>query len=126
MQKILILTIFLLSVSCVADRGSKQKELSDSKPNGKELFMKSCASCHATDMKMEMTAPPLGNVINKRGKEWVYNYTKNADLMLRQGDSIALQFRKEGWSLMPSYSSLSEQELDSIFAFVQREFEKKE
>ena len=123
MHKILILTIFLITVACVADNGSTKNELSDSKPNGKELFMKSCASCHAADMKGIMTAPPLGTAIRERGKDWVYNYTKNADLMLRQGDSIALQFRKEGWGRMPSYSNLSEQELDSIFAFVALKFE---
>ncbi len=123
MSKIFIITIFLATVACVEDNGSAKKELSDLKPKGKELFMENCASCHAADMKMVMTAPALGTVIRKRGKDWVYNFTKNAALMLEQGDSIALQLRKEGWGLMPSYPKLSEPELDSIFAFVALKFE---
>ncbi len=42
---------------------------------GEILFKKNCGSCHKVEM--DFTAPALAHVINRRGKEWVYGFSKS-------------------------------------------------
>lgn len=91
--------------------------------HGKQIFEKYCDSCHPPTMTSEMTAPGLGGVLDKRGKDWTYRYTRDNFKMKKEGDSIALAYQAEGWSLMPRYNNLSDGDLDSLYVYIDQVYQ---
>lgn len=127
---ILLIGVFIWSF--YSDKKSKQlvliKTEQENKSNssfkkGKKLFVKNCASCHYIGMDKVATAPALGGITKKRNKEWLYRYTRNSFKMFNEGDSIAVDLRDQGWGLMTSFPSLSDNDLNDIYFFVEKQYE---
>jgi mono/diheme cytochrome c family protein len=125
-----IFFILLLFTSCGSeqkqsptDKQTKQTASLKMNKTGESLFKKTCNSCHINTMVSEMTAPPLGGVLEKRGKAWTYAYTRNAWAMYEQGDSIAASLRAKGWGMMPTYENLSDADLDSLYAYIEYQYQ---
>ncbi|TMM50984.1 cytochrome c [Maribacter algarum] len=133
MKKLIPLLLFtFLFVSCKPDVKSVKKEVGlktetsqkDKKyEEGRSLFLINCASCHSTQMNKIMTAPALGGVTKRREKKWLYDYTRNSMEMFKNGDSIAVELRNQGWALMTSFPDLTDEKLDIIYYFVEKKFE---
>ncbi|MGK4568123.1 c-type cytochrome [Flavobacterium sp. 3HN19-14] len=130
MIKYIFSSIFLLLV-CVIFSSSKSREYSENDKfgisdsiyiKGQSIFERDCASCHFIGMNRRMTAPALGDITKLRKKDWLYNYTKNPQKMLIQGDKIAKKYRSEGWGLMPSFPNLRDSDLDAIYYFVEKRY----
>ena len=90
---------------------------------GKTLFKENCVACHHIGMHKIKTAPALGGITKKRAKEWLYNYTRNSIEMFKNGDSIAIEIRNQGWALMNSFPNLTDKNLDEIYYFVEKQYE---
>ena len=124
----LVILVFLL-LSCNSE-SSKKSHSTETVANlitinktGEALFLEYCRECHAKTMINDLTAPPLGGVMKKRGKEWTYSYTRNSQKMHEQGDSIALALRAKNWGLMPAYEELSNADLDSLYAYIEYQYQ---
>lgn len=74
-------------------------------------------------MDRDATAPALGGITKRREKKWLYQYTKNSFEMYRNGDSIALDLRNQGWALMTSFPDMKDSELDAIYYFIEKRYE---
>ncbi len=74
-------------------------------------------------MNLVSTAPALGGITKRRKKDWLYRYTKMSLEMFEEGDIKAVEIRKKGWGLMPSYPKLTNEQLDAIYFFVEKRYE---
>ena len=90
---------------------------------GKLLFKKHCKGCHSMDMKLTLTAPPLGGITKRRTKTWLYAYTRDNFAMYRNGDSIAKTLKNDRWALMTSFPNLSDKELDLMYYFIEKRYQ---
>lgn len=121
-----IITIILLTLKNQYDKKVyiKPKTTDSIYLAGEKLVSKNCISCHHRGMKDKMTAPPLGNITKRRNKKWLFSYIRNSIKMYEQGDKIAINLRKEGWGLMPSFEYLSDKQLETILHFIEKRYEK--
>ncbi|WP_422107787.1 c-type cytochrome [Winogradskyella sp.] len=102
---------------------NQKPQQSESFEKGKALFEKNCVACHYIGMDKIATAPALGGITKRRDKEWLYDYTRNSIGMFKNGDSIAIELRNQGWALMNSFPNLTDKNLDNIYHFVEMQFE---
>lgn len=87
-------------------------------PDGQALFKSNCASCHSP--LKDATGPALQGVDAKvPSKEWLHKWVHNSSALISSGDKYANEiFNKWGKIPMPPFSSLSEEEIDAIFTYV--------
>jgi len=83
---------------------------------GKKLFQANCAACHKLDKKL--IGPPLGNIADKKSKEWLYAWIKDNNALRAKGDADAVAIFKEynGMPMMP-FPQLSNKDIDKILAY---------
>ena len=53
---------------------------------------------------------------------WAF-FSTNLQLKDEQGDSIALALRAKNWGLMPAYEELSNADLDSLYAYIEYQYQ---
>ena len=83
---------------------------------GKKLFNTNCAACHKLDKKA--VGPALSGVTEKYDKEWLYNWIKNGNQMIRDGDPQAIAIWEEyNRSVMTNYPQFSNEDIDNILAY---------
>lgn len=86
---------------------------------GKELFKQNCASCHKMDSKM--IGPPLINVVDKQGRDWVKKWVSNSQELISSGDQHANEIYQEyNMMAMPSYNWLEDSDLESIITYLEQ------
>lgn len=90
--------------------------------SGKILFERKCAACHCCDLTTVLVAPALGNITRYRDSQWLRDYTRSSQSMVRQGDSLATCLW-ERWKpiLMPDFRELSDPDLAAIYAWIESE-----
>lgn len=107
MKKLLLLLVFLSS-----NLYSQEVE------KGKTIFEQNCKSCHAMDKKL--VGPPLQDVVETQGREWVSKWISNSQLLIESGDAHANEIYKEyNQMAMPSYSFLSKDELSALVDYLE-------
>jgi len=89
---------------------------------GKQLFKSNCASCHAKNMKSQLTGPALGGVEarwNDYPKEDLYNWIKNSAKLIQEGHPKALEVWKE-WDKKPmnSFPNLKDDEIAALLDYI--------
>lgn len=97
--------------------------------NGKKLFKAKCASCHANNMKSDLTGPALGGVEERWAeypREDLYSWIRNSQALIGAGHPRA----KELWSqwkpvIMNNFLELSDQDMEDLLAYVKYQYEKK-
>ncbi len=94
---------------------------------GKNLFRNYCATCHAKDMKTNLTGPALGGTLERWGeypKEDLYQWIRNAPQMIAQGHPRA-ELLWEEWkpTQMNAFPNLTDQEINNILAYVNCTYE---
>lgn len=86
---------------------------------GKELFKQNCAACHKMDSKM--IGPPLINVVDKQGRDWVKRWVWNSQELISSGDQHANEIFKEyNGMAMPAYNWLDDSDLESIITYLEQ------
>ncbi len=88
--------------------------------NGEKLYSLNCEGCHANDMKENSTGPALGGITSKRNKEWLYDFTRNSQKMIEQGDRLALDIDTK-WknATMNDFPELTDEQLDDLYYYVE-------
>lgn len=88
---------------------------------GKSLFTANCASCHAKDMKSNLTGPALGGVQGRwEGREeLLYEWIRNSQKVIASGDEYAVNLYNE-WNkvMMNNFPNLDDAQIDAILAYV--------
>jgi mono/diheme cytochrome c family protein len=93
---------------------------------GKQLFEMNCSSCHRIDK--HMTAPALAHVIKKMepyvgegGITHAYDFTRNNAEVLTHDCYYQELFRQWSKTVMPVYPTLTREELDNLYGYIENE-----
>lgn len=119
----LISSRFLLLASCLFLAFSLSAE-----PNldeGKALFKNNCATCHAKNMKDNLTGPALGAVEERwESKEELYQWIRNSQAMIGDGHPYAVELWNE-WkpTVMTSFPNLTDEQIDNIMGYINGVYE---
>ncbi|WP_224491212.1 c-type cytochrome [Robertkochia flava] len=83
---------------------------------GKGLFNTYCAACHNLDRNM--TGPALRGVGDKYEREWLYEWIKNSQALIKSGDDQAVALWDQYQpSVMTAFPQLSNEDIDNIIAY---------
>lgn len=108
----------------VREKRELTQEKIDRIENGAKLFDENCASCHNKKLDEPMTGPALGRVTEFRDLDWLLPYTRNSLAMIASGDSLAINlFNGYCKVIMTSFENLSDDEILSIYEFIENESE---
>ncbi|NEV94551.1 c-type cytochrome [Psychroflexus sp. YR1-1] len=85
---------------------------------GKELFNSLCAACHKR--YKNATGPSLHRVTERREMDWLYEWIKNSQELIKSGDNQAVELYNE-WNkvAMNAFPQLSNQDINDILAYVE-------
>jgi hypothetical protein len=87
--------------------------------NGKELFGRYCATCHAVEKDMNLTAPSLVGVTARHEKQWLYDFTRNSQKMIQERDPQAIAIREECQpAVINNNLEIEDSELHDIYYYV--------
>ncbi len=83
---------------------------------GKALFNANCAACHKLYKKA--TGPALFATGDKYDREWLRNWIRDSQKMVRAGDPQAVAlFEENNKSVMTSFPALTDADIDNIIAY---------
>jgi len=91
---------------------------------GKQLFDTNCKTCHRINERL--IGPPLGHVYERAPSiEWIHDFVRNSSAVIASGDPYAVNlFNEYNKVLMTSFSSLKNEDIDNILAYIKSEDEK--
>ena len=93
---------------------------------GAELFRNQCASCHAKNMKDNLTGPALGGVRERWAEfpvEDLRSWIRNSQAMVSRGHPRAEAIWSE-WqpTVMTAFPQLSDEDIDAVLAYVELQY----
>lgn len=116
----LLLCVILLSLySCgpgEKDAGNNISSDSTQISKGAVAFQQNCASCHS--FEQDGIGPHLGGITKEVSSEWIQNFIKDPQSMIAAGDERATKVFERYQVYMPSFSYLSDEELNQLVAFM--------
>src|SRR3954463_4865654 len=83
---------------------------------GQSTFSQNCSACH--NFKENGIGPQLGGLTTKVSAEWIMKFIKDPKTVMESGDERAKQLSAAYHTIMPSFPSLSDQELTNIVAYL--------
>ena len=87
---------------------------------GKSIFLTRCAACHNVNKKL--TGPALNGIDKKRSAEWIINFVRSSQTMVKAGDEDAVAIFEEFNKIpMPDHADLTEENINNIVAFIKSE-----
>ena len=87
---------------------------------GRQLFKNNCASCHAKNMKADLTGPALKGVLDRwENKEDLYAWIRNAQAFLATGDEYANALFLEWGTPMTAFPNLKDEEIEAILNYIE-------
>ena len=93
---------------------------------GATLFRNYCGSCHAKNMKDNLTGPALGGVEDRWAdypREDLYAWIRNSQAMISQGHPRAVQVWEE-WkpTVMTNFPALTDLEIESLLLYINNQY----
>ncbi len=83
---------------------------------GQVIFSQQCGACH--NFRQDGIGPQLGGLLTAVSGDWIKSFIKNPRLIIESGDERAHLLFEKYKTVMPSFESLSDEELNSIVAFL--------
>ncbi len=83
---------------------------------GEATFNKFCTGCH--NFRQDGIGPQLGGLTSHASATWIKRFIKNPQKAINSKDDRAQQLFKKYRTLMPSFSSLTDNELDALVIFL--------
>lgn len=83
---------------------------------GQASFNKNCSSCHK--FRDEASGPSLEGLTTTISADWIKNFIKDPKTVIESGDERAQRLIVKYNELMPSFSQLSDEEINEIIAFL--------
>ena len=112
-------TIFLSLYSCGPGEKDAGSDISNDPAvisKGAVTFQQSCSSCHS--FEQDGIGPHLGGITDEVSVEWLSGFIKNSQAMTAAGDERAKALFERYQVYMPSFSYLSEEEVNQLIAFM--------
>ncbi len=112
--------LFLLHLNACTSRKISEKDSipadSVSIAAGQIIFSQNCGACH--NFKEDGIGPSLGGLTKKVSPDWIKAFIKDAKAIIESGDDRAQGLLEKYHTVMPSFASYSEEELNSILAYL--------
>ncbi len=120
-KTILLIAIPILllfgTLSCNEKRG--KESISDDPTliaKGEILFNQQCSGCH--NFRQDGIGPQLAGITQKESLHWLTSFIKNPQQVINSGDTTAVALYKNYKVVMPSFSALTDDQLNGIVAFI--------
>jgi mono/diheme cytochrome c family protein len=86
--------------------------------NGEAIFKETCTACH-TIGKGKLVGPDLANVKNRHSEEWIKNFIKSSQTVIKSGDKYADSlFKAFNQMPMPDHPSLTDDQIKGLIAYI--------
>lgn len=92
---------------------------------GATIFANNCGSCHARDMKTNLTGPALGGVEGRWDNEAdLYAWIRNSQGLIAAGHPRAVELWN-AWkpTVMQPFPNLTDQDIANLLAFIQEQYQ---
>jgi cytochrome c551/c552 len=86
---------------------------------GENLFFNNCLPCHSL-YNYKTIGPSLTYSTSKYSEQWLYQWTTDSEKLIKSGDSLAVKIHNEYGHLAQPKFNLSEDEVKSIFKFIDK------
>jgi glucose/arabinose dehydrogenase/cytochrome c2 len=83
---------------------------------GEIAFEKNCATCH--HFRQNAIGPQLNGITDKVSSNWLHSFIKNPAAMIASGDKHATELHQQFKAMMPSFTSMGDEEIDAIIVFL--------
>src|SRR5205085_7967726 len=83
---------------------------------GENLFNEKCNGCH--NIYYEGIGPELAGVTSVNSVSWLKNFIRDPQKTIESGDTTAQKLSKRFKSVMPSFSYLSDEDIDAVLAYL--------
>ena len=83
---------------------------------GQKKFSENCSSCH--NFKQDGIGPQLGGITRRISGDWLKEFIQNPKLKIEAGDAHAVEQFNLFKTEMPSYSFLTDDDLNAILSYV--------
>lgn len=83
---------------------------------GQTLFTDNCSACH--NFQQDGIGPQLGGLTSVMPAEWIKKFIKDPKAVLESGDERASGLHEQFKTIMPSFPHYSDEELNSLVAFL--------
>lgn len=91
---------------------------------GENLFKQNCTQCHA--INDVVVGPALKGISKRRKMPWIVSFVHNSQKMIKGGDDYAVAlYEKFNRTEMPPFPQLSDEDIESIVAYVETAAEEK-
>jgi mono/diheme cytochrome c family protein len=85
---------------------------------GKEIYQANCAACHTIGEGSKRAGPNLKGVNTRREAEWLKRWIMEPDIMLAEGDPIALELKEKYNNIpMPNFG-ITEEQAENVLAYI--------
>lgn len=85
---------------------------------GEKLFKANCTACH--QINKEVIGPKLKGMSKRYEREWLYQWIKNSQGLIKSGDKQANDiFDEYNRSVMTAFPTLSNEDIDNIIEYVE-------
>lgn len=89
--------------------------------NGEVIFKETCTACH-TIGKGKLVGPDLSNVQNRHSEEWISNFIKSSQTVIKSGDKYADSlFKAFNQMPMPDHPNLTNDEIKGLIAYISKQ-----
>jgi len=113
---LLVLVAYLTPCVAMQDTISTDMASPAQITEGEKLFTMYCKACH--QLERRLVGPPLQDVRQRRGEEWIVNFVKSATTVIESGDSVAnALFEEYNRVLMPD-QPLDNEQIKSVLAYL--------
>lgn len=83
---------------------------------GQAVFTMQCSPCHS--FKQDGIGPQLGGLTREKEGDWIKQFIQNPSKLLASGDAQTKELLTKYRVIMPSFSSLTPDELDDVLAYI--------
>ncbi|MFT3946679.1 MAG: PQQ-dependent sugar dehydrogenase [Agriterribacter sp.] len=84
--------------------------------SGKNLFNQYCTGCHS--MQQNGIGPKLAGITKETSVEWLHRFITDPEQAIVSGDERANQLFKEYKTMMPSFTTLKDDDVNALIAFM--------
>ncbi|MBL7711553.1 MAG: cytochrome c [Chitinophagaceae bacterium] len=119
-RKYTVVALLGLAFAAACGTANEQQGATASATRAEDLFAAKCGMCH--DFKEDKIGPALAGVQQRWGndKAKLKSFVRNAQEYIASGDPYAVAlYQKWNESAMPSFTGLSEEELDLLIEYLQ-------
>ena len=106
--------IFLFTLFCLSSAG---QSFAQSSPETADMFKLKCGICH-TIGSGRLVGPDLANIQDRRSEEWLVNYIRSSQTMIKSGDPDAVALFEEYNQVIMPDPMITDLEIKSILDYI--------